>query len=217
MTERGTKLAWRWTAPWAVSLAVGIAARAQEAPATAAPASPPATTSAVGSAQVAFATGTIAEMSSGPDLKASYPHYIMKFYLKDLVDDAGRPSGSGDGVVCVLAMHHRKVLPPAGLKKGDRLAVRLTPWEVAETRYGKIQSGSLPTVQLEIEKPMFWGEAAGQPALTAADLAKVGQDDSPEARSEAVNSPDSAVPAAKPAAHTPATPAASGPDPSNAD
>ena len=42
----------------------------------------------------------------------------MKFYMTKLADKDGKQIGSGDGVVQVLAMHNRKILPVATTGKG---------------------------------------------------------------------------------------------------
>lgn len=108
----------------------------------------------------------------------------MKFYLTNLSGADGRPVGKGDGVAHVLAMHNRKILPVARTAKGATLNLRLVPWSTVEQRYGKLQTGSLPTVQLEIDKPLYWGEFEGQPRLTEAELARVGEDDQPKSSTE---------------------------------
>jgi hypothetical protein len=124
------------------------------------------------------ASGVIKQASPGPDTKAAYPHYIMKFYVENLVNLTGRKIGAGDGVVHVLAMHNRKVLPAAvGLKPGAALKVMLTSWSAVEKTHGRIQSGNLDDVQLEIEKPLYWGVIEGQPVLTEEELERVGQED----------------------------------------
>ena len=122
-------------------------------------------------------SGTVAEASPPPARDATYPHYLMKFYLTKLVGPGGKRVGTGDGVVHVLAMHNRKVLPVAKTRAGRTLKLRLIPWAVVEKRYGKLQSGNLPSVDLEIEKTAYWGELPGQPGLTDEELARVGQDD----------------------------------------
>jgi hypothetical protein len=65
----------------------------------------------------------------------------------------------------------------ANTAKGTTLKLRLVPWSAVEKRYGKLQSGTLPVVQMEIEKDLYWGEMEGQPQLTEAELARVGEDD----------------------------------------
>jgi hypothetical protein len=108
-------------------------------------------------------------------------------------------------VVHVLAMHNRKVLPVAGTRAGRPLALRVTSWSLVEKRYGKIQSGNLPTVTLEIEKPLLWGEVEGQPRLTDGELARVGQEDSTAARAAADADPPRPPSGAAPAAVAPET------------
>jgi len=121
--------------------------------------------------------GTVKQASPKPDATADYPHYIMKFYLTDLKTLDGATVGSGDGVVLILGMYRRTILPIAKRQAGAKLAVHLVPWERVEKEYGKIQSGALPDVSLEVEKDLYWGEIKGYPKLTADDLKKAGQDD----------------------------------------
>jgi hypothetical protein len=143
------------------------------------------------------ATGVIVETCPPPDSKADYPHYLMKFYVKDLVDATGKPIGAGDGVVSVLAMHNRKVLPPAGLAPGQKLSARISSWQVVEGMYGKLQTGTLKTISLEIEKPLFWGEVDGQPKVTAEELKRVGESDSVNRSAAAMNAAQAAPVGAK--------------------
>lgn len=127
-------------------------------------------------------SGAVVEASPPPAQDATYPHYLMKFYLTKLVGPGGKRVGTGDGVAHVLAMHNRKVLPIAKTRNGAILKLRLTPWSAVEKRYGKLQSGNLPSVDLEIEKTAYWGELPGQPGLTDAELARAGQDNRADAR-----------------------------------
>jgi hypothetical protein len=125
------------------------------------------------------ATGVVVEACPPPDTKALYRHYLIKFYLKDLADAAGRPIGAGDGVVYVLAMHDRRVLPVAAAAPGQKLSVRLTSWALAQKRYGAIQTGILPTVKLELEKPLYWAEVPGQPRLSDDEIKRIGEEAAP--------------------------------------
>ena len=106
----------------------------------------------------------------------------MKFYVDGLVDEKGTPIVPPDGVVSVLAMHNRKVLPVADLKKDQQIKVNLTPWSKVKKTYGRVQAGTLPDVALELQKQEYWGEIPGQPSLTKEELAKVGEEDSPAQR-----------------------------------
>lgn len=110
-----------------------------------------------------MATGQIARMSPGPDPGSVYAHYLMKFYLTDLKDAQARPLGAGDGVVVVVAMHNRRVLPVANRRVGDRLTMRLTSWDAVSASLGRLETGILDDVELEMTKPMYWGELPDQP------------------------------------------------------
>jgi hypothetical protein len=123
-----------------------------------------------------IASGVVSEVSPPPERGAAYPHYLMKFYMTKLADKDGKQIGSGDGVVHVLAMHNRKILPVATTKKDVTLTLKLTPWSAIDKRYNKLQAGTLPTVELEIEKTAYWGEIEGQ-RLTEEEMARIGQDD----------------------------------------
>ncbi len=109
--------------------------------------------------------GTVAQVSNPPDEDAPYPHYLMKLYVEDL-SFAGAPLGPGDGVVHVLAMHNRKVLPVASIEEGEQVSLRLTTWSQVEDRYGALNTASLPDVELELQKPLYWGVLPDQPELT---------------------------------------------------
>jgi hypothetical protein len=154
-------------------------------------------------------SGVVAEASTPPDAGASYPHYLMKFYLTGLAGPDGKPIGTGDGVVRVLAMHNRKILPVSKTDKGAGMTMRLLPWKAVEKLYGKLQTGSLPTVALEIAKDEYWGELDGQPRLTSEQLARVGQDDL-AAKATATAAPSGAPASAAAAASEPAPALAGG-------
>jgi hypothetical protein len=123
----------------------------------------PADAAATGDAKVV--TATIAEVSAPPPKDAPYPHYYLVAYAKDV-----------DAVLHILAMRHRQILPAATLQPGDKIEVKLTPWKIVEKTHGRIQSGTLPTVELQITKPHYLAEMPGAPVLTAADLHRAGEE-----------------------------------------
>ena len=123
------------------------------------------------------ATGTVASLSEPPDAKANYPFYGMTVHLTGLTDAAGKPIGDGDAMVVVLAMRDRKILPVASTKKGDKLKVRLTPWQQAKETVGRLQRGQLPDLQLELHETLYWGELPGQDALTQQEIQRLGEED----------------------------------------
>ena len=108
------------------------------------------------------ATGVVSEASSPAPKNPPYANYIMKLYMTNLVDAKGKPVGSGDGVVRVLALRARKVLPIANVSKGQRLKVRITTWSAVENLYGQIMTGTLPTVSLDTHKTHYWGQVLAE-------------------------------------------------------
>ena len=108
------------------------------------------------------ATGRVAALSPRPPEDAPYPDYVMKLYLVELVDEEGRPVGEGDGVVRVVAMKAKKILPIAAVREGDRLRVRLTSWSAVEEKYERTMTGTLDETRLELEKPHYWGEPVAE-------------------------------------------------------
>lgn len=147
---------------------------------------PPARTGADGEVRSVRATGVITEVSSPPDRKAAYTHYLMKFHLARLRDGDGNPIGKGEGVVHVLAMHNRKTLPVSLAKKGQSLTLSLTSWDLVSKQYGSLNTGTLPTLELETETDWYWGEVQGQPSLTPEELEQTGEEDSKGAREDPV-------------------------------
>ncbi len=125
--------------------------------------------------------GWVAMVSDGPTPDAPYPHFLLSLHLTDLTF-AGRPVGEGAGVVKVLAMHRRRRLPAADVEPGQRVRLRITDWDAMGSGYDAIQTAILPDANLEIAGPVYWGEFDDQPRLTAEDLARVGEEDAPEAR-----------------------------------
>lgn len=102
-------------------------------------------------------SGVVAQVSSRPEKGAVYSDYMMKLYVTGLKDDAGRKFGEGDAVIHVLGMKNREILPIASVQSGDVVRFRIRKWDEVESRYGRLKTGSLPDVLLEIEKPLYWG------------------------------------------------------------
>jgi hypothetical protein len=126
----------------------------------------PATTAAPAVvAEVKTVTATITEVSAPPLKNAPYPNYYLLAYAKDQ-----------DAVLHILAMYQRKILPAATLRPGDKIEVTLTPWSKVAKTHGRIQSGRLPTVELQIKKPHYLAEIPGAPVLTDADLQRAGEE-----------------------------------------
>jgi len=122
------------------------------------------------------AKGLVEEVSPPPEKDAPYPNYFIAAYVKDLVGEDGKPIGEGDGVLRILAMCRRKILPSAALKRGDSLKVRLKPWETVDIRMKQVQRGTLRTVMLEIDKKHYLAEIPDAPALSEEDLKRVGEE-----------------------------------------
>jgi hypothetical protein len=124
---------------------------------------PAATASPAAATETKTVTATITEVSAPPPKNAPYPNYYLLAYSKDQ-----------DAVLHILAMYQRKILPSATLRPGDKIEVKLSPWP-AKT-HGRIQSGTLPTVELQIRKAHYLAEIAGAPSLTDADLQRAGEE-----------------------------------------
>jgi alginate O-acetyltransferase complex protein AlgJ len=103
-------------------------------------------------------TCTVAEVSSRPDRNAVYADFVMKLYVTGMVDEAGKLPGDGDGVVHVMAMRQRKILPIASTQEGAAIALRLVEWDQVSDQYGSLRVGDLNDPTLEITKNLYWGE-----------------------------------------------------------
>jgi len=115
----------------------------------------------------ATATCVVADVSAPPRRDAPYVHYVIQVQVKDLADGRKRPIGDGQGVLHILAMRDRKLLPAAAVKKGDTLAVKLTTWSALEGKYGKINTAEISDVELAAGLAHYWAELPGQgPAPT---------------------------------------------------
>lgn len=111
--------------------------------------------------QAVVARGEVAAMSAAPAKDAPYPNYIMSFHVVGLTDEAGKPlAGGGDAVVRVLALKDRKALPAAEFAKGQKLRLKLVPWDTVRKQHGTIMVGTLSDAQLEVDKPLYWAETA---------------------------------------------------------
>ncbi len=104
------------------------------------------------------ARGTVAEVSSGPQRDAPYKDYISKWHVRDLVNEKGEGIGPGDGVVHILTMQNNTVLPAAAVEQGKSVRLRLKDWAAMEKERGATNTGILPTTELELQRPHYWGE-----------------------------------------------------------
>lgn len=105
-------------------------------------------------------TAVVTEVSNRPKKGAVYRDFVMKLYVTGLTDADGNAVGDGDGVVHVLAMENRAILPIAAVREGDSVSLTLRPWREVEGRFGTMKSGALADAMLEIEKRLYWGVPA---------------------------------------------------------
>jgi hypothetical protein len=112
------------------------------------------------------ASATVAGLSPGPAKDAPYVNYIMEIHVKDLKDAKGAAIGQGEGILHVLAMRDRKILPVADTKAGQTLNVRLTTWSTVKERYDKINAGVIADSEVAISRPEFWAEMAEEAPAT---------------------------------------------------
>ena len=116
----------------------------------------------VAGAAATRAVGRVIALAPRPRVDADYPDYVLKVHVADLKDEQGRPVGGGEAMVRVLAMKDRKLLPAAGLGVGDTVRFDLLPWKQLEPTWGRTMTGSLPELDVELNKSDFWGEPVGR-------------------------------------------------------
>ena len=103
-------------------------------------------------------TGTVASLSERPRNDATYKDFVMKLYITDMVGENGAVYADGDGVVHVMAMRNRKILPVAALRTGARVTMSVRRWEEVASRYESLKTGALNDIMLEIDKALYWAE-----------------------------------------------------------
>jgi alginate O-acetyltransferase complex protein AlgJ len=134
------------------SVALKVAAPPSMGPPSGVQAQPP-----VGGVPV---TGVVKAVSDRPQTGAVYKDFVMRLHVAELTDSDGKSFRNGDGLICILAMRDRAILPPASWRVGERVSLRLHPWEAVESRYGSLRAGALADPTLEVEKTWFWAEPA---------------------------------------------------------
>ena len=103
-------------------------------------------------------TCRVRDVSNRPRKDVPYKNFIMKLLVSDMVDSAGRKVDEGDGVVLVLGMKDRKILPIAHVQKEAELSLKIGLWEDVETKYRRIKQGELSDEMLEHEKNLYFVE-----------------------------------------------------------
>ncbi len=98
----------------------------------------------------------VAEVSRSPRPGTiPYRDNIVTMHLVDLQGDKVEES-KNQALVYGFGMRDNVMTPLASLRPGDRVSLRLTPWEEAEAEYGSYRRTSLEDEMTELELPN-WG------------------------------------------------------------
>ena len=103
-------------------------------------------------------TGEILAVSGRPEKGAVYKNFIMKLHVGDMKLADGSDFEDGEGVVHVLAMKDKVILPSAKLKAGDKSTFIIKPWDDVRRRYETMKAGVLDDEEVELLSELYWGE-----------------------------------------------------------
>ena len=90
-----------------------------------------------------------------------YRDAVLTMHLVDLETAEGKPA-AGQAVVYGWGMRDNVLTPLAAQRPGDRVTLRLQPWEEVEGEYGSYRRTPLDDDLLELEIPN-WGEMSDDP------------------------------------------------------
>jgi alginate O-acetyltransferase complex protein AlgJ len=90
-----------------------------------------------------LATGTVAAASGPPRANSPYKDYLMQFHLVDLRAADNSALDADQALVFILTMKDRKILPPARLKPGQKVTLRLAAWSDVAGKYDALRRSEL--------------------------------------------------------------------------
>lgn len=102
------------------------------------------------------ASGVIKEISEAPSPSAPYSDHVMAFHVIGIVPSSGQRAAGNEALVYMLAMHERRLLPPANLKAGDKVQLDLRAWPDVQGLYGSMKRSDLDS-DIAQELPI-WGQ-----------------------------------------------------------
>lgn len=109
-----------------------------------------------GETWIATVSGVVSLASSIPEEGVPYKDHIRSLHLKELSTAKGSFSDP-DAVVFVWDMRERKLTPEARLRPGDRITVRVRPWDDVSATLGRVNRSELDDLDLLLALP-WWGE-----------------------------------------------------------
>jgi len=99
--------------------------------------------------------GMIRAASDAPSTRALYADHVMMFHVVDL-ESRGSPVEPAEAVVRMLSMKGNRLLPPARLRAGQVVRLRLRRWDDVEAEFGGLRDSEL--AELALAMPLCWGE-----------------------------------------------------------
>jgi alginate O-acetyltransferase complex protein AlgJ len=105
---------------------------------------------------IATASGVVSQASDVPGTGVPYKDHIRALYLTGLEARAGTTPET-EAVVYVWDMRDRVLTSGARVRPGDRITLRLQPWENVADQLGRINRSELDDVDLLLLQP-WWGE-----------------------------------------------------------
>jgi alginate O-acetyltransferase complex protein AlgJ len=109
-------------------------------------------------ASIVEVSGRVLDVSGRPEKGAVYKNFIMKLHMGEMKRSDGSTYDDGEGVVHVMAMKNREILPIANIHKGDQLTLFIQPWDKVRAQFESMKSGLLPDEEVELLSTLYWGE-----------------------------------------------------------
>jgi len=105
--------------------------------------------------------GVVAAASAPRDPDTVYPDYLRQLHVTDLTVSGGE-LGEADIVVYVWSLRGGKPQPGDDLKPGDRVRLKLQPWEKASATVGRLNRSDLDDMDLMLKTPWWAAEMEKQ-------------------------------------------------------
>jgi hypothetical protein len=105
-----------------------------------------------------IASGTVEAISTVPRPgTVPYRDHILALHLTDLAAEGSRQEERLQSLVYLWSMRDNLLTPPARLRPGDRVTLRLRPWADVAEQYEKINRSEVEDPDVQLQEPC-WGE-----------------------------------------------------------
>jgi alginate O-acetyltransferase complex protein AlgJ len=103
-------------------------------------------------------SGTVEAISNVPRPgSVPYADHILALHLTDLTPEGSDRSDGLEALVYAESMRDNVLTPAARFRPGDRVTLRLHPWDDVADKYEKINRSEIDDAAVQLEEPC-WGE-----------------------------------------------------------